>query len=69
MALAGMGVLDHDSVDEAPTSSLHWQIMGKMSAEAIMSAGGEPVVHPKKRVMGMFFEILLKFGGEAEICR
>ena len=52
MALAGMGVLDHESPADAPTNSEHWPIMVELNTDSIMGIDEEQVIHPKKRMMG-----------------
>ena len=51
MALAGYGMLDHDSEDGAPTNSEHWPVLFELAAEAILGVDGEKIVHPKARAM------------------
>ena len=52
VALAGVGVLDHETLEAAPTNSLHWPVMAKVAVEAILGVDGEQIKHPKKRVQG-----------------
>ena len=45
-------MLDHETLETAPTSSMHWPVMAELAVEAILEVDGGQVQHPKKRVQG-----------------